>query len=774
MKNYEIERITVPLIPLRGIAIFPNIHLHFDVGREKSINALEEAMLEDVYVFLTVQKDPDVEDPSLEDFNEVGVVCKVKQMLKLPGESIRVLVEGLSRGKIVEINKKTPYFEAEVDKYEYTGVIDEADVDNEAVRRACINLFEKYAAVDSRVSSDAVNSIKNIKNPDKFADVIMTYLKVSINYKQDMLADFDPYSRMIKLSAAFAKETEIFKMEEQIESRLKSSVAEMQKNAYLKEQLKAIKSELGEDEEDEIESYLNKINKLKAPKEVKEKLLKDVNKLDKMSSQAPESGVIKTYLDYVFDLPWKKKKKDEINIKTARKILDKDHYGLEDVKERILEFLAVRKLNPKTKGSILCLVGPPGVGKTSVAKSVARACNRNFVRLSLGGVQDEAQIRGHRRTYVGAMPGTIIDSMSKAKSSNPVFLLDEIDKLANDFRGDPASALLEVLDPEQNSTFTDHYLNIPYDLSQVMFITTANTTSTIPQPLLDRMEVITLSGYTDEEKLAIASKYLVKKQLAENGLTDKQVKIVKNVLYEIVENYTRESGVRKLEQNIAKVIRKAAVSIVEGKKKSVSITPHNLEKYLGPKQFLFDTVFDEDQIGVVTGLAWTSVGGVTLFVEVNTMDGDGKLQLTGQLGDVMKESAMAALSYIKSNADKLNLDKKVFKNKDLHIHIPEGAIPKDGPSAGVTMATAMYSALSGKHIRRDVAMTGEITIRGRVLPIGGLKEKLLAARRAGINKVIVPEKNRADVTKISSKIIDELEIVYAKTIDDVYREALVD
>jgi len=773
MKNYKIKKSTVPLIPLRGIAIFPNVHLHFDVGREKSINALEEAMLEDSYVFLTVQKDAEVENPEIKDFYDVGVVCKIKQMLKLPGENIRILAEGLHRGKILEVSKKSPYFEAEIEEYVYEIPSDEVDADNEAVKRACLNQFEEFGKINPRITAEAINTIKSIDNPDKFSDVILTYLKSTIEFKQGLLADFDPYSRMIKLTAAFAKEAEIIKMEEQIEARVKSSVSEMQRDVYLKEQLKAIRKELGEEEENP-DDYVEKVSSSKLPKEVKEKVLKDARKLQKISSASPDAGVLKTYLDYVLDLPWKKKKKDEINIKNARMILDEDHYGLEDVKERILEFLAVRKLNPKTKGSILCLVGPPGVGKTSIAKSIARACNRSFARISLGGVRDEAQIRGHRRTYVGAMPGSIIDSIAKSKSSNPVFLLDEIDKLANDFRGDPASALLEVLDPEQNSTFTDHYLDIPFDLSQIMFVTTANTMSTIPAPLLDRMEIITLSGYTDEEKLNIASKYLLKKQLKENGLDAKKVKIGKNVLYDIVEYYTRESGVRKLEQNIGKVIRKAAVAVVEDGKKSVSITRKNLEKYLGPKRFLFESIFDEDQIGVVTGLAWTSVGGETLFVEVNVMEGTGKLQLTGQMGDVMKESAMAAYSYLKSNMDLYDIDRDKIKTSDLHIHIPEGAIPKDGPSAGVTMATAMYSALTGKHVRRDIAMTGEITIRGRVLPIGGLKEKLLAARRAGINKVIVPEKNKADVDKISSKIISELEIVYAKTIDDVYKHAITD
>ncbi len=566
----------------------------------------------------------------------------------------------------------------------------------------------------------------------------------------------------------------MLEIENEISELVRKQVAEFQKDYYLKEQLRAIQKELGEDEgtEFEVDEYMKKISDANMPKEVKEKAEKEVNKLLKISSSSPDAGVIRTYADWLIDLPWNKKTKDNTDLKKARKILSEDHYGLDEVKERILEYLAVKNINKNMKGPILCFVGPPGVGKTSIAKSIARAMNRKYVRISLGGVRDEAEIRGHRRTYIGAIPGRIISSIAKVKVNNPVFLLDEIDKLAGDYKGDPASALLEALDPEQNKTFTDHYIEAPFSLENVMFITTANTTSTIPEPLLDRMEVIEISGYTDIEKRNIAEKYLIKKQIKEHGLKEKQVNISQNAINEIIERYTRESGVRNLERNIGKLVRKAAVQIVENKKKSVTINNGNLKKYLGIPKYDYDLIYEDDQVGVVTGLAWTQVGGETLFIEVNTMKGEGKLQLTGQLGDVMKESAMAALSYIKANAEKFGIDYTVFKETDIHIHVPEGAIPKDGPSAGITMATAVISALTGRPVRKDVAMTGEVTITGRVLPIGGLKEKLLAAKRAGIKKVVLSTKNKPDVSKIEPKIIRLMEIVYADRIEDVVKHAI--
>ncbi|HOA19014.1 MAG: endopeptidase La [Sedimentibacter sp.] len=773
IKNYKIERRNLPLIPIRGIGIFPNTVIHFDIGREKSINALEEAMLEDSDIFLTVQKVADMESPKEDDFYEVGVICKIKQMIKMPGDNIRVLVEGINRAKIVSVTQDDPYFEVALDEYIYD---DSLPIDDnlEAMVRLTLNNFEEYALIYAKIAPDAVISLKEIKNPDKLADVVASYIYLKTNQKQALLEIFDPYKRLESINKMLAKEIKVLQIENEINELVKKQVSEFQKDYYLKEQMRAIQKELGEDEgtDYEVEEYLQKISKANMPKDVKEKVEKEINRLLKISPSSPDAGVIRTYVDWLLDLPWNKKTKDNTDLSRARKILAEDHYGLEEVKERILEYLAVKNIKKDMKGPILCFVGPPGVGKTSIAKSIARAMDRKYVRISLGGVRDEAEIRGHRRTYIGAIPGRIISSIAKVKVNNPVFLLDEIDKLNSDFKGDPASALLEALDPEQNNTFTDHYIEAPFSLQNVMFITTANTTSTIPGPLLDRMEVIEISGYTDIEKRNIAEKYLIKKQLSEHGLKENQVKISTNAINEIIERYTRESGVRNLERNIGKLIRKAAVQIVEKNKSTVSINNLNIKKYLGIPKYDYDIAYEEDQVGVVTGLAWTQVGGETLFVEVNTMKGDGKLQLTGQLGDVMKESAMAALSYIKANAENFDIDNKIFKETDIHVHVPEGAIPKDGPSAGITMATAIISALTKKPVRKDVAMTGEITITGRVLPIGGLKEKLLAAKRAGIKKVLLCSKNKADVSKIDPKIIRSMEIVYADKIDDVVKEAL--
>ena len=773
INNYNIERRTLPLIPIRGIGIFPNTVIHFDIGREKSINALEEAMLEDSDIFLTVQKVADLESPNEDDFYEIGVICKIKQMIKMPGDNIRVLVEGINRAKIVSITQNDPYFEVVLHEYIYD---DSLPVDDklEAMVRLTLSNFEEYALIYAKIAPDAVISLKEIKNPDKLADVVASYIYLKTNQKQSLLEIFDPYKRLESINKLLAKEIKVLQIENEINELVKKQVSEFQKDYYLKEQMRAIQKELGEDEgtDYEVDEYLQKISKSHMPKDVKEKAEKEINRLLKISPSSPDAGVIRTYVDWLLDLPWDKKTKDNTDLKKARAILAEDHYGLEEVKERVLEYLAVKQIKKNLKGPILCFVGPPGVGKTSIAKSIARAMNRKYVRISLGGVRDEAEIRGHRRTYIGAIPGRIISSIAKVKVNNPVFLLDEIDKLNSDFKGEPASALLEALDPEQNNTFTDHYIEAPFNLQNVMFITTANTTATIPRPLLDRMEVIEISGYTDVEKRNIAERYLIKKQLSEHGLTKKQVKISANAINEIIERYTRESGVRNLERNIGKLIRKAAVQIAEKNKSSVTINNSNIKKYLGIPKYDYDIAYEEDQVGVVTGLAWTHVGGETLFVEVNTMKGDGKLQLTGQLGDVMKESAMAALSYIKANAENFLIDYQIFKETDIHVHVPEGAIPKDGPSAGITMATAIISALTKKPVRKDVAMTGEITITGRVLPIGGLKEKLLAAKRAGIKKVVLCSKNRADVSKIDPKIIRTMEIVYADKIDDVVKEAL--
>jgi len=773
-KNYEKEIKTLPMIPLRGMHIFPGMVIHFDVGREKSINALEESMVNDSIIFLTTQKDASTEIPTEEDYYENGVVCKIKQMLKMPGDSIRVLVEGLNRGKINKILSEDDYIEVEIENYieKYEGEIGE---EMEAVMRMVKESFESYTSINSKIPDDAIISVNEIEEPHRLSDVIVSYIFLKSNDKQNLLETLDPYERLEKLQVILKQEIEVIKLEETISKRVKKQINELQKEYYLKEQMKAIQKELGEDEDlgDEVEEYLKQIKKAKMHKEAKEKAEKEAKRLLKINQASPEAGVIRTYLDWLIGLPWNKSTKDNKDIKKARNVLEEDHYGLEDVKERILEFLAVRQLNKNMKSPIICLVGPPGVGKTSIAKSIARSLNRKFIRFSLGGIRDEAEIRGHRRTYIGAIPGRIISNISKVKYNNPVFLFDEVDKIAQDFRGDPASALLEVLDPEQNNTFTDHYLETSFDLSKVMFITTANTTSTIPRPLLDRMEVIEISGYTAEEKLNIGKKYLIPKQYKEHGLSEDMVVISDNTLKEVIEKYTRESGVRELERNIGNIIRKAAVKIVEKNKEKVVVNVNSLQKYLGIPKYEYERAYEKDQIGIATGLAWTRVGGETLFIEVNLMNGDGKLQLTGQLGDVMKESAKASLSYVRAHLDRFDIDEKFYKTKDIHVHVPEGAIPKDGPSAGITMATALVSALTNRPVNKNIAMTGEITLRGRVLPIGGVKEKVLAANRAGIKTILIPKRNKKDMNKIPKKVKKDLEIILVDSMDDVIKHALL-
>jgi len=773
-KNYEKETKNLPMIPLRGMHIFPGMVIHFDVGREKSINALEESMINDSIIFLTTQKDASTEIPTEEDYYEYGVVCKIKQMLKMPGDSIRVLVEGLNRGKINKILSEDDYIEVEIENYveKHEGEVGEK---MEAIMRMVKESFESYTSINSKIPDDAIISVNEIEEPHRLSDVIVSYIFLKSNDKQNLLETLDPYERLEKLQVILKQEIEVIKLEETISKRVKKQINELQKEYYLKEQMKAIQKELGEDEDlgDEVEEYLKQIKKAKMHKEAKEKAEKEAKRLLKINQASPEAGVIRTYLDWLIGLPWNKSTKDNKDIKKARNVLEEDHYGLEDVKERILEFLAVRQLNKNMKSPIICLVGPPGVGKTSIAKSIARSLNRKFIRFSLGGIRDEAEIRGHRRTYIGAIPGRIISNISKVKYNNPVFLFDEVDKIAQDFRGDPASALLEVLDPEQNNTFTDHYLETSFDLSKVMFITTANTTSTIPRPLLDRMEVIEISGYTAEEKLNIGKKYLIPKQYKEHGLSEDMVVISDNTLKEVIEKYTRESGVRELERNIGNIIRKAAVKIVEKNKEKVVVNVNSLPKYLGIPKYEYERAYEKDQIGIATGLAWTRVGGETLFIEVNLMNGDGKLQLTGQLGDVMKESAKASLSYVRAHLDRFNIDEKFYKTKDIHVHVPEGAIPKDGPSAGITMATALVSALTNRPVNKNIAMTGEITLRGRVLPIGGVKEKVLAANRAGIKTILIPKRNKKDMNKIPKKVKKDLEIILVDSMDDVIKHALL-
>lgn len=774
-ESYIVQRKKMPLIPLRGMSVFPHMVIHFDVGREKSINALEKSMVDESLIFLCTQKDAKIEDPNFEEFYHIGTVCKIRQMLRLPGGSIRVLVEGLNRGEVINLTKEDEYFEAEIDEYTYDAEKIVIDKEMKAIMRLVLDDFEEYLSLNNRISSDILLTVMDVDDPSRLADVIASYINFRVETHQRILETFDFYERLEYLHGILREEIELLKIEERINQRVKTQITKVQKEYFLKEQLRAIQKELGEEDDidREIEEYKEKIEKAKMPKEAKEKALREVDRLNKMSPHSAETAVIRTYLDWLIDLPWSKETKDKVDIKVARDILNREHYGLEDVKERILEFLAIRKLATDIKGPILCLVGPPGVGKTSIARSIAESLNRKFVRMSLGGVQDEAELRGHRRTYVGAMPGRIISLIRKSNSKNPVFLFDEIDKLSTGFRGDPASALLEILDPEQNSTFTDHYIDIPFDLSKVLFITTANTANTIPAPLLDRMEVIRISGYTEEEKVNIAMNHLVPKQIKEHGLKEDNLKISESAIRKIISNYTRESGVRQLERNIANICRKAAKRIVEFEDKCVIVNKGNVDKYLGKELYRFDAGERENQVGVATGLAWTAFGGDTLSVEVNSMKGTGKLQLTGQLGDVMKESAMAGISYIRANSEKLGIDSNFYKEMDLHIHVPEGAIPKDGPSAGITMATAAISALTNRPVNKDVAMTGEITLRGRVLPVGGIKEKVLAANRIGIKKVLIPYENKRDLEDIPEKIRRKIKFVLVKNMEEVLEHALV-
>nr|WP_252187576.1 endopeptidase La [Anaeromonas gelatinilytica] len=759
---------------MRGLSIFPYMVIHFDVGRNKSVNALEEAMVNDSMIFLTSQKEVRIDMPTPDDFYEVGTVCKIKQMLKLPGDTIRVLVEGINRGKIRNVIQEEPYFEVEIEEYVYDKTIDD-DKEIKAIMRMVVDSFEEYISAGNKVSSDVLISISEINEPGRLADVISSYIQLDQEDKQKILEAFNPYERLEILHVILKEEIEVLEIEEEINNRVKNQINKVQKEYYLKEQIKAIQKELGEDKDlgAEVDKYIEKIEKIDMPEEVKEKSKKEAERLRRMSPSSAETGIIRNYLEWIIELPWDIETKDRHDIKKSRDILDEDHYGLKDVKERILEYLAIRKLAKNMKGPILCLVGPPGVGKTSIAKSIARALNRKFVRMSLGGVRDEAEIRGHRRTYVGAIPGRIVSSMKKAGSKNPVFLFDEIDKLNSDFRGDPASALLEVLDPEQNNTFTDHFLEAPFDLSKVMFITTANSLNSIPRPLLDRMETIRISGYTEAEKVEIARRYLIPKQRKEHGLKENNISLSDNTIRKIINDYTREAGVRDLERNIANVMRKVAKRIVEDKVEKVRVNTRTLSNYLGIAKFTRSETDRENQVGLATGLAWTVVGGETLSIEVTPMPGKGKLQLTGKLGDVMKESAMTGISYIRSKTEELGIDEEFHINRDIHIHVPEGAIPKDGPSAGITMVTAVVSALTNIPVNGDVAMTGEITLRGRVLPIGGVKEKVLAANRLGIKKVLLPWDNKKDMDEIPDKVKRNIKFVFVKTMDEVLDHSLV-
>lgn len=765
------DSILLPLIPLRGITIFPNMIIHFDIGRERSIASLEEAMLKEGKIFLVTQKDPETEVPnSKEDMYSIGTICKVKQILKLPKGTTRVLVEGIERATLVEFEETNNHLRGLVEKISEA----EKDVDSSediAFRNQLGKAFAAYIYATEGDDSKVLQMMDQEKNLGKITDLIAAYVQLEDEKKQLILETIDVHERIEKLLVFIDEGIQIVEIEKEIGNKVKTKLDKSNKEYFLREQMKAIQEELGEGEEKEIRKYVEQLRKMRMPREVKEKADDELSRL--RSSNPSEANHVKNYLDWIVALPWNKSTKDSFDIEKASKVLDDEHYGLEKVKERILEYLAVKQYTKTLKGPILCLVGPPGVGKSSIAKSVAKSLNKKFVRISLGGVRDEAEIRGHRRTYVGAIPGRLVYALKEAKVNNPLILLDEIDKLSSDYKGNPADALLEVLDQNQNKTFRDAYMEVDIDLSNVLFITTANSLDTIPRALLDRMEIIEVSGYTYEEKFNIAKNHLVKRAMDEYGVDKDAIKISDNALKEIVNGYTRESGVRTLDRQINKVIRKCITELIKSKKKSITVSANTLEKYLGPAIFAFEQEVKDDKVGVVTGLAWTGYGGDTLPVEVAVMNGNGKLELTGKLGDVMQESAKAAYSYVRANSNKYNIEEDFYKKKDIHVHVPEGAVPKDGPSAGVTIVTALVSALSNKKVKGSVAMTGEVTLTGRVLPIGGVKEKCLAAHRIGINTIILPKENKKDVDEIPSSIKGKLNLIFADNVEEVLQNALI-
>ncbi|WP_462378062.1 endopeptidase La [Emergencia timonensis] len=764
-----------PCIPLRGVSIFPNTVVHFDIGREKSIRALEKAMATDKLMFVSTQKEEGVLIPTFEDIYAIGCIVKIKQMLKIQGDAVRVLVEGVCRAEVIERITEESYMSCTVKKIEEHIDMNSLPVEDKAAMRILTESFIEYAALTGQVTDEVVDKAVSSEMPAVVVDKITSELMISCSKKQKVLETLDFSERIRVLTGIIAEENEIAVIEKELSQKVKESIDNNQKEYFLREKMKAIQEELGVNEDAGIEAadWLKALEELHLDEKVEAKIKKEIDKFSKMMPSSAEATVIRNYVETILALPWNESSKVNVNLKKAEKILNEDHYGLDKVKERVLEYLAVIHLSKAIKGPILCLVGPPGVGKTSIAKSIARASGREFVRMSLGGVRDEAEIRGHRRTYIGAIPGRVVSCIKDAGTNNPVFLFDEVDKIGADFKGDPASALLEVLDPEQNNTFTDHFLEIPFDLSKVMFITTANSTDTIPRPLLDRMEIVEVPGYTEEEKVKISQRYLIPKKTKEHGLKKENIKISEKALHDLINYYTRESGVRNLEREIANLCRKVARKIVTNKAKSYTITPGNLEKYLGKKRYHYDIVEGENQVGVTTGLAWTIVGGDTLQIETTAVAGSGKLVLTGQLGDVMQESAKAGISYIRSVADKLNIEEDFYKKYDLHVHIPEGAVPKDGPSAGVTMCTAVISTLTNTPVRRDVAMTGEITLRGKVLPVGGIREKVLAAHRAGIKKVLLPRENERDISEIPNAVRKQLEVVLIDDVSKALEEAMV-
>jgi ATP-dependent Lon protease len=764
---------TLPLIPLRNIVVFPQMVVPLFIGRSKSVKALEGILNKERMIVFASQKSEDVEEPDVKDICTIGTLSEIVQMQGLPDGTTKILVEGVARVRIDSFMSETPFFKVKISSIPE---IDEMTIEVEASIRTIIKQFEKYVRLNKRIPPETLMSIINIDNPGRMADLIASYLTLKVDEKQSILEAVAVQKRLAKLSEFLNKEIEVLEVEKKLQGKVRRQIEKVQKEYYLKEKLRAIQDELGEDEEGvppEIAEYRKKIEKGKLPTEVKEKAAKELERLSKMPSMAAEATVIRTYLDWLIELPWKNKTKGKLDIAEVEKILNEDHYGLKKVKERILEYFAVLQLTGKIGGTILCLVGPPGVGKTSIASSIARAMGRKFIRVSLGGMRDEAEIRGHRRTYVGALPGRIIQSISKVGVANPVFLLDEVDKIGADFRGDPAAALLEVLDPEQNKTFSDHYLEMPFDLSDVFFITTANTLDPIPKPLRDRMEMIEMSGYTEEEKMGIAKGYLLSKEMKNHGLKSDHVMFENEAMMSIIREYTKEAGVRSLERTIAMVLRKIATTLIKKKKEGkVTVKKEDLHEYLGAPKYRYGIAEEKDQVGQATGLVWTEVGGDTVPIEVTIMKGRGNLTITGQLGDIMQESAKAAMSCIRTRAERLGIDQDFYRKTDIHIHVPEGAVPKDGPSAGITIATALASALTQIPIKRDLAMTGEITLLGKVLPIGGLKEKLLAAKRAEMKDVIMPEENRKDFEEIKDEIPNDMKFHFVKEIDEVLDIAL--
>ncbi|HLQ94993.1 MAG TPA: endopeptidase La [Pseudogracilibacillus sp.] len=763
----------MPLLPLRGLLIYPSIVQHLDVGRENSIASLEQAMEEEQLIFLTTQTELAVEQPTSEDIYYTGTVARINQMLKLPNGGVRILVEGLYRAEVNEFTNEKDIYEVKLEKRTDIAV---DPPEEEALMRQLLDHFEEYIKLSKKITKETLATVLDVDEPSRLTFMISSHLPIKMSEKQQLMEIDDVEERMLYLLKLIVNEKKVLHLEHKIGKRVQTSMEKTQKEYYLREQLKAIQNELGESEGklSEVEQLKEKIEERQMPEKINEIALKELERYERIPQSSAESSVIRTYLDWLIDLPWHEKTEDTIEIEKAETILNEDHYGLEKVKERIIEYLAVQKLTDSIKGPILCIVGPPGVGKTSLAKSIARSVGRNFVRVSLGGVRDEAEIRGHRRTYIGAMPGRIIRGMKKAETVNPVFLLDELDKVANDFRGDPSSALLEVLDPEQNFNFSDHFIEETYDLSNVLFIATANSVTSIPGPLLDRMELLSIAGYTEVEKKHIAKEHLVPKQIKENGLQKGNLQIRDEAMLMLIRKYTREAGVRGLERTIATLCRKAAKIIIAGEQKRVIVTEKRLEELLGKPLYRYGQMEKEDQIGTATGLAYTAVGGDTLSIEVTYYSGKGELILTGKLGEVMRESAQAAFSYIRTRADELHVDADFYEKYDIHIHVPEGATPKDGPSAGITMATALVSALTNRAVRRDVGMTGEITLRGRVLPIGGLKEKSLSAHRAGLTTIIIPQENERDIEEIPESVREELTFIPVKHLDEVLEIALAE